>query len=906
VTVAEDVVAAAAALQENPTTERARTLRALRVALVEEVLATPLSGIEALWRGSLKDPVRLIREAKITHLLPDEREAALAARIRRELEASLSDREAISRPLFAAMMTTQAFEMPLPPDLFVMPRWVRAPFGAWQLDAPTCFSRVGDADRYVEHMRRFARAFRGLLGEARDADIVPKMVAQFATTSNFLQTYFNDADLRDLMADRGAILAAFARDLGVTTLRLLPRRRVQAAKLKVGVLAAHYGPQTETYFTLGMFEHLRAPDLELTLYALRRTGHDLERLVGACADRVVWLDGADLSAVASKIAADDLDALFFATNTTAVMNTVALAGCLRLARLQIVNAASPITSGLPHADVYLLGDDNETHPDAERHFTEKLATLPGSITVYAYQHDHDPPTSAPTRASLGISDDALVFFSGANFYKILPELSRDWARILSRVPGSVLVLMPFNPNWSSHYASAPFIDRLHTDLAEQGVDPRRLRIFGTVPTRADVHRMQALADVYLDPYPFAGACSMLDALWVGLPPVARQNGLFRGSVGAAMLRMVDLGELASSSSDGYVDLAVALAGDAKRRSRVTERLRSIRSAGVPPYMDSSALSQKVAASVRSLVHADRAWRGELDLLDAAALRGVLQRLADRVVPSSREAAGLTDTALMKGFVRPFFASWADVSPGERVVLDVGACYGEMSLPLLADGFRAVMFEPDPTANARLHATFDKASDRVRIEPLAVTTSDAPTLTFHKAATTGLSGRGASPHGPTAEVLEVGATRLDAYCKKHAIDRVDFLKIDAEGYDFDALESFDFEALRPRLVMVEFGTMFALHTPDAIDAALAKMAARGYAALVLRYTDHGNFARGVFHHDLVEVVADRRASLSVERGDFGNIFFYPADDAVFLRAFIELLAAARARTECVASVVSAIP
>src|SRR6202012_1848536 len=102
--------------------------------------------------------------------------------------------------------------------------------------------------------------------------------------------------------------------------------------------------------------------------------------------------------------------------------------------------------------------------DASQHYTEHLERLPGSINHYAYQHHHDPATIEVSRARLGIAAGTGEFFSGGNFFKILPELSETWARILAAVPGSVLVLMPFNPNWSSSYQRLPFVNCIEEQL----------------------------------------------------------------------------------------------------------------------------------------------------------------------------------------------------------------------------------------------------------------------------------------------------------------------------------------------------------------------------------------------------------------------------------------------------------
>lgn len=178
--------------------------------------------------------------------------------------------------------------------------------------------------------------------------------------------------------------------------------------------------------------------------------------------------------------------------------------------------------------------------------------MPGSINYYACQHDRDPPTIEVSRGPLGIPTEALVFFSGANFFKILPEQSGTWAQILTAVPGSILLLMPFNPNWGSSYQRQPFLNRIQRQLRAHGVALERLRIIDTMPARADVHRVIGLADIYLDAYPFAGACSMLDSILACVPAIVRRGRVGRSNHGAALMHMVGVDELTCDSEADYV------------------------------------------------------------------------------------------------------------------------------------------------------------------------------------------------------------------------------------------------------------------------------------------------------------------------------------------------------------------
>jgi len=116
--------------------------------------------------------------------------------------------------------------------------------------------------------------------------------------------------------------------------------------------------------------------------------------------------------------------------------------------------------------------------------------------------------------------------------------------------------------------------------------------------------------------------------------------------------------------------------------------------------------------------------------------------------------------------------------------------------------------------------------------------------------------------------------------------VEFLKIDTEGWDFEALLGHDFAACPARLAMAEFCTEFPRQDAAKIAAATAAMRRAGYDALVFSYEDHGNYKNRIWKHDLIG--AGFGAPLA--RGDgqlAGNILFFREDDSLFLATVLRL-------------------
>ena len=71
-------------------------------------------------------------------------------------------------------------------------------------------------------------------------------------------------------------------------------------------------------------------------------------------------------------------------------------------------------------------------------------------------------------------------------------------------------------------------------------------------------------DLGLDPFPYNGHTSTLDALWMGVPVITLAGRTAVGRGGVSILSNVGLTELIAQTPEQYVAIAVELAGDRAR------------------------------------------------------------------------------------------------------------------------------------------------------------------------------------------------------------------------------------------------------------------------------------------------------------------------------------------------------
>jgi FkbM family methyltransferase len=205
----------------------------------------------------------------------------------------------------------------------------------------------------------------------------------------------------------------------------------------------------------------------------------------------------------------------------------------------------------------------------------------------------------------------------------------------------------------------------------------------------------------------------------------------------------------------------------------------------------------------------------------------------------------------------------------------------MARPFLDEGWQAVMFEPDERCHPTLGALVDAYPGQLRLEKSAVTAGRDGTIAFHLAGSVGLSGLSRSPYAADLKTVDVGAAGLARYIARNGLFDVDFIKIDAEGHDLAILDSLDFEAVAPRMIMVEFGDQFAAQDRSAIEVALRDMRHKGYRACVVCARPLGRFDQQEWQTSLLAIGIDAVPPLPADLPLMGNILFFRCDDGDFL-------------------------
>ncbi len=344
-------------------------------------------------------------------------------------------------------------------------------------------------------------------------------------------------------------------------------------RLRIGFASAAFKEHPETRLLIGLLERLDRTRFDVYAYALEAgVASPLRDRVARATVGFREVAGMSAQRIATQMRVDSISILFDLTGHTGHSRPDVFAACPAPVQINFLGYAG--TLGAPYYD-YIISDDYTTPPREQEHFVERLLPLAGCYVPSDPGRVAGPP---PSRATYGLPHDAFVFMSQAAPYKILPEMFDLWTRLVASIDGSVLWLRPMRPEAEAN---------LRKEARQRGIIEDRL-IFAPHEPLPQYLARYALADLYLDTFPFGSHTTVNDALFAGLPVLTLAGRSMAARASASQVRAGDLPELIANSHGDYESIALGLARERARLRTLTLRLRNQGHASALFDMDSYA------------------------------------------------------------------------------------------------------------------------------------------------------------------------------------------------------------------------------------------------------------------------------------------------------------------------------
>jgi predicted O-linked N-acetylglucosamine transferase (SPINDLY family) len=333
--------------------------------------------------------------------------------------------------------------------------------------------------------------------------------------------------------------------------------------LRIGYIASTFYNHSVGWLSRWLWQYHDRNKFEIFTYCIRNIdGHEFNRKWFKEKSDCTRYFNANAPEIVAQIAADEIDILIDLDSVTDASTYWVMAS--KVAPVQATWLGWD-ASGCPGID-YFIADPYVLPDHAQSYYSEKIWRLP---VTYLAVDGFEVGVPNITRADLDIPPDAIIYFNaqqGAklNAINILPQME-----IVRQVPNSYLLIKSQTDRATT---AAQF-----KVLAEQGgLDFDRIRFIEAAPDEATHRANLQIADVMLDTFPYNGATTTLETLWMGLPLVTMVGEQFVARNSYSFMINAGITEGIAYTIAEYIDWGIRLGLDRNLRNLVQAKLQDSR------------------------------------------------------------------------------------------------------------------------------------------------------------------------------------------------------------------------------------------------------------------------------------------------------------------------------------------
>ncbi len=406
------------------------------------------------------------------------------------------------------------------------------------------------------------------------------------TLSNLLLTmnYRHDLKAEQVAAAHSRWMQQF--EASQPAMARTARRKKQ--QLRLGFVSADFRTHSVAFFIEPVLRNLRrnhSQQWEIYCYsATQRADAVTGRFMAAAHE---WRDIGTLPArkAAEIIREDSVDILVDLGGHTAQSRLPVFA--LQPAPIQVSWIGYPNTTGMQRMHYRLVDSITDPRGDADALHSERLLRLDPVFLCY------QPPSRSPhVTPPPALAKGHVTFGSFNNLAKINPAVLDLWAAILLSVPGSRLLLK------SRPLADQAVRQRMQQELAHRGVQSGRVEFLPRTPGLAAHLSLYGQVDIALDTFPYNGATTTCEALWMGAPTLTLTGDRHAGRVGATLLSAAGLHEWIAKTPEAYMQRAADFAADLDYLQRLRSEQRDRMAAS--PLCDGPGCAERLNRLLSSL------------------------------------------------------------------------------------------------------------------------------------------------------------------------------------------------------------------------------------------------------------------------------------------------------------------
>ena len=364
-----------------------------------------------------------------------------------------------------------------------------------------------------------------------------------------------------------------------------PEQKITSRKLKIGYIGNTLRSHSVGLLSRWLVSHHNPDEFSIHTYFVCNQPEDeiTQRFFREKVERAYNSNNV-INDLVTQIEKDEIDILVDLDSFTHNMTSIIMA--LKPAPIQ-VSWLGMDTNGIPSIDYFLV--DNYVLPkNAQEYYQEKLWRLTNSyVCVDGFEVD----VATITRKDLQIPENSVIYFNTQNALKRHPDTIHLQMKVLAEVPNSYLVI--------KGNGDQTILQQLFISIAEQeGIAPSRLKFLPRSATEA-IHRANLqIADVVFDTYPYNGATTTLETLWMEIPLVTRVGEQFAARNSYTFMTNAGITEGIAWSDEEYIEWGIKLGKDENLRREISWKLRQ--SKKTSPLWNGKQFAKEVEKAYRQM------------------------------------------------------------------------------------------------------------------------------------------------------------------------------------------------------------------------------------------------------------------------------------------------------------------
>ena len=332
-------------------------------------------------------------------------------------------------------------------------------------------------------------------------------------------------------------------------------------RLRIGYLSYEYATHVTSFYFEPLVSRHDRDRFEVFCYAGNEKKDGTTERLSGYVDHWIDISSLNAEAVSRRIKEDDVHILI---STSSYLAKHRLPLAYRPAPVQVCYHNRVSTTGLAAVDYLITEELVDPAGETDELYAEKLVRLTHRCCYSAPAAGPDPGVPPV------LNNGYITFGSFNNTAKIGPDVISAWAALLETVENSRLLVKNIvrsedDDDWN-------FLRRMFN---KSGVDVQRVSFLPYVKTRSEYLAAYQCVDIMLDTYPFTGGTTCCDALWMGVPVVARVGKTFCRRQAGEYLTKVGLTDLICSDWKAYHAAALGLSLNPERLSELRATLRPL-------------------------------------------------------------------------------------------------------------------------------------------------------------------------------------------------------------------------------------------------------------------------------------------------------------------------------------------